>query len=102
MSAAVALLIVIGLVKPVSARGSFAQRAWENFPVLRPWIRPRIDPPVRPERTVTELYVAPSWWRRMLSLLGGAALSAVVGVVCAVIVGTAAIWFIGSLMGRLK
>lgn len=102
MSVAVALLIVIGLVKPVSARGSFAQRAWEIFPALRPWIRPRLDPAMHPERTATELYVAPSWWRRMLSLLGGAALSALIGVVCAVIVGTVAIWFIGSLMGRLK
>jgi len=99
---AVALLIVIGLVKPVRARGSFAQRAWENFPALRPWVRPRLDPPVHTERTATELYVTPTWWRRMLSLVGGAALTVVVGVVCAVIIGGAAIWFIGSLMGRLK
>ena len=99
---AVALLIAIGLVKPVRARGSFAQRAWEKFPALRPWLHHRTDPPLRPERLATELYAAPVWWRRTLSLLGGAVLSIVVGVVAAVVVGSAAIWVIGSLTGRLK
>ena len=97
-----ALLVVLGIVKPVRAGRSFAQRAWEIFPALRPWLRPPYPLPLVTDRRPTELYSAPSWWRRSLSLLTSAALSVVTGLVGAVLIATAAIWVIRSLTGRLK
>lgn len=97
-----ALLVAIGLVKPVRANGGFAQRAWEMFPGLRPWLRPRIEMPMAVEHAGAELYRAPALWRRALSLLGGIALSVVVGTLAAIAIGASAVWFVSSVTGRLK
>lgn len=102
IAVSVAVLVAIGLVKPVRATGGFAQRASEIFPALRPWLRPRIQVPLPVEHLPAQLYVRPPLWRRALSLLGGALLSVVVGVLCAVVVGALAVWFVSSLIGRLK
>lgn len=99
---AVALLVAIGLVKPVRANGGFAQRAWEIFPGLRPWLRPRPDLPLPVEHAPVELYRRTALWRRGVSLLGGIALSIVVGTLIAIVIGASAVWFVSTLTGRLK
>jgi len=102
LGVAVALVVAIGLVKPVRANGGFAQRAWEMFPGLRPWLRPRIEIPVPVEHLPVELYTRPPLWRRGLALLLGIVLSIVVGTLIAIAVGAGAVWFVSSLIGRLK
>lgn len=97
-----ALLVAIGLVKPVRANGGFARRAWELFPGIRPWMRPRVEVPVPVEHLPAQLYVRPPLWRRSVSLAAGIALSIVVGTLIAIAVGAGAVWFVSTLTGRLK
>ena len=99
---ALALLVAIGLVKPVRASGSFAQRAWENFPGLRPWIRPRLEPQFEVDHLPVELYARPVWWRRLLSLSWALVLAIVAGVLLALVLGVVAIGLVSALTGRLR
>jgi hypothetical protein len=99
---AVALLVAIGLVKPVRAGGGFAQRASEMFPVLRPWLRPRMEVPLPVEHRAAALYSPTPWWKRLMSLLVGALLSVLVGTLIAIAVGGTAVWIVSSLIGRLQ
>ena len=78
------------------------QRAWEKFPGLRPWLRPRVEPPFEVEHLAVRLYTRPSWWRRLVSLSSGLVLSVVIGAMVALVLGGAAVWFVGTLTGRLK
>ncbi|CAB5068342.1 unannotated protein [freshwater metagenome] len=102
VAVALALLVASGVVKPVRATGTFTRQVWEKFPGLRPWLHPRVEVPVQVDHLAVELYRRPSRWRRLLSFALGAGLSALVGCVLALVVGAAAIWFVGSLTGRLK
>lgn len=102
VAVAIALLVAIGLVKPVRATGTFTRRAWEKFPGLRPWLHPRIETPQETDRLPVALYVRPSWLRRLASLTAGAALSVLVAALVALVLAAGAIWFISTLTGRLK
>lgn len=95
-------LILLGRAKPVRAIGRFAQQAWENFPGLRPWLARQPEPVLPVERRAATLYQRPGIIRRLGALLGTTVLGIAMGVVIAVIVGAAAIWFVGSVTGRLK
>jgi hypothetical protein len=99
---ALALLVAIGVVKPVRATGSFAQRVWENFPGLRPLLRPRVEPPAQVEHLPVVLYRRPRLLRRLLAGVGGLALSLVTGALLAIVLGAGAIWLITNLTGRLR
>jgi hypothetical protein len=57
---------------------------------------------VHVDHLAVELYRRPPRWRRLVSFALGAGLSALVGCVLALAIGATAIWFVGSLTGRLK
>lgn len=102
VAVAIALLIAIGLVKPVRATGTFTRRAWEKFPGLRPWLHPQIETPRETERLPVPLYARPTLLRRMVSLTAGAALSVLLAALAALVLAAGSIWFISTLTGRLK
>jgi hypothetical protein len=102
VAVALALLVAIGVVKPVRPTGEFARRAWEKFPGLRPWLRPRVEVPLDTERRTVQLYARPSWQRRVASLGGGVLLSLLIGALVALVLAASAIWFLSSLTGRLQ
>jgi hypothetical protein len=101
VAVAIALLVALGLVKPVRATGTLTRRAWEKFPGLRPWLHPHVEVPLETDRIPAELYARPSWWRRLFALSAGTALSLLLGALIALSIGAAAIWFISTLTGRL-
>lgn len=102
LGAVLVVLILAGRAKPVRAMGSFALRAWENFPGLRPWLQPRPEPAVLVHRRPVPLYRRPTTLRRVLSMLAVAVLGVAVAIVVAVALGASAIWLVGSITGRLK
>lgn len=94
--------MAIGVVKPVRPTGEFTRRAWEKFPGLRPWLRPRVEAPTETERLAVRLYARPTWRRRLGAVGAGALLSLLLGALTALLLAASAIWFISSLTGRLQ
>ena len=81
---------------------SFAQRAAEFLPGLRPWVYRPAEPVLPVDRQPVVLYRRPGPVRRLLSLVGTTVLGLVVGLVLAVVLAAAAVWLVGSVTGRLK
>lgn len=98
VAVAVAVLILLGRVKPVRAGRSFTRQVVEKLGIL----------PTRPEplsgthRLAVAHYRPPSLLRRASSTVGIGVMSVVVGVLVALVVGGSAIWLFTSLSGRLK
>lgn len=95
---AVMVLVVLGRVKTVRGKRPLARRAWEKLPA----VRPRVVPPLEVEHLPVALYRKPSWWQRVLALIGGSVLSVVMGAMLALAIGAGAVWAVGVLTSRLK
>jgi hypothetical protein len=102
LGAVLVVLILAGRAKPVRALGSFALRARENFPGLRPWLQPSPEPVVLVDRRPVPLYRRPTALRRAVSMVAVAVVGIAAAIVVAVVLGASAIWLVGSVTGRLK
>jgi hypothetical protein len=94
---AIAVLILIGRVKPVRGGPSLTQRVRQNVSG-----DPSVEPMLELERLPDQLEAPRPWWRRGLAGLATAALAVALGAVVAFSIGLGAVWLVSNLAGRLK